>query len=327
MQYKVSVIVPVYKAELYIEQCVNSILKQTLDSVEIILLDDGSPDSAGKICDKMAQQHKNIRVVHLENGGPSRARNIGIKFAKGEYIGFVDSDDYIESNMFEVLYNKAEVKKADIVMCSYYIDTEEEMKSLQMLYKEEYIGHEEIRDGLLALYSRRYHNGLYSVCNKLFKKQMIENREIVFNEKLIRAEDAWFVFDCLKIADSVCFINTPLYHYRQVLNSTMHTIQTDRYDKSKKFRLKVMEECEKLGITIQEDEVYYEFLYETFANCRIMMKKHNIKEIETILNDKFFVEACRYSEHLPKHLKLLCFLEKKDKKSILICLLKLWSFR
>ena len=105
MKYKVSVIVPVYKAELYIERCVSSILNQTLDSIEIILIDDGSPDNSGKICDKLAKQNNNIVVFHLENGGPSKARNIGIEFANGEYLGFVDSDDYLDNKALETVWN------------------------------------------------------------------------------------------------------------------------------------------------------------------------------------------------------------------------------
>ena len=324
MKYKVSVIVPVYKAELYIERCVSSILNQTLDSIEIILIDDGSPDNSGKICDKLAKQNNNIVVFHLENGGPSKARNIGIEFANGEYLGFVDSDDYVEPNMFEVLYNIAKCKQADVTMCSYFIDEDNEIRTVQMNYEEEYRGHDEIRDGLLALYAKRYHNGLYSVCNKLFKKQLVKSGKVFFNEQLIRAEDAWFVFEYLKIADKVCFVDVPLYHYRQVVNSTMHIMQNDRYDRSKIFRLKVIEESENLGIAIQENEVYYEFLYESLIYCRSMIKQHNINKVKEIINDKFFFEACKHSEYLPKHLRLLCFLEKK-RKVMFICLLKLWS--
>lgn len=324
MQYKVSVVVPVYNAELYIEKCVNSILNQTLDSIEIILLDDGSPDKSGEMCDKIAQQNDNVIVFHLENGGPSKARNIGMKYANGEYIGFADSDDYIEPDMLEVLYNTAKAKQADITMCSYFLDEDEKIRILQMSYKEEYSDYD-IRDGLLALYAKQYHNGLYSVWNKLFKKQMIQSNKITFNEELIRAEDAWFVFDCLKTVHKVCFVNKPLYHYRQVVNSTMHTVQNHRYDRSKNFRLKVIEECENLGISIKENELYYEFLYETFTNCRAMIKQHKISEVKRIINDEFFFDACKYGDLLPKHLKVLCFLERENKKHLLICLLKLWG--
>lgn len=115
----VSVIVPVYKVERYIYQCVNSILHQTYRNIEIILVDDGSPDDCGKICDIIGGTDKRIRVIHKENGGLSDARNAGIEVAHGEYITFVDSDDLIESQMIEKLLEVAEKYNADIAECKY----------------------------------------------------------------------------------------------------------------------------------------------------------------------------------------------------------------
>ena len=275
MNYKVSVIVPVYNTENYINICIQSLLDQTLDSLEIILLDDGSSDQSGLICDQYALKHKNICVYHLENGGPSRARNIGIKKANGKYIGFVDSDDYVEKNMFFLLYEEAERKKSDIVMCSYAIDNGKSVYEIKMDYKSEYNGHAEIVDGLCSAYSTRYHNGLYSVCNKLFNYNFLKENRICFNEELIRSEDAWFVFESLKVADKVGFLNKSLYKYRQVASSTMHTIQADRYERSKRFRQKLEQEDKKLGISIDYNEFYYEFLYEAFVYCRFMIMNNN----------------------------------------------------
>lgn len=325
MKYKVSVIVPVYKAELYIEKCVQSILDQTLDSIEIILLDDGSPDRSGDICDEIAQKHDNVVVFHLENGGPSRARNIGLANANGKYVGFVDSDDYIVPNMYEILYDLMEQEQADFSMCSYFIDDGNQIRTLNMNYKKEYNGNKEIRDELASLYSKRYHNGLYSVCNKLFNNNLLQTNNIFFDEDLIRAEDAWFVFECLKVANKICFTDEALYYYRQVSDSTMHTIQEDRYERSKNFRLKVIQECEQLNIEIEKEELYYEFLYETFTNCRSLIKQHDIVTVKKILSDYFFNEACDYGKYLPNHLKVLCLLERKNKKKTIIFLLKLWS--
>ena len=325
MEYKVSIIVPVYKAEKYLEKCVNSILKQTLDSIEIILLDDGSPDRCGEICDKFAEKYNNVVVFHLENGGPSKARNIGIKNAKGKYIGFVDSDDYIAPEMYKVLYDLAESNKPDIVMCSYFLDEESKISQIDMEYKSEYNGISEIKNGLLSLYSKRYHKGLYSVWNKLYNKSLLQTKNIYFNEELIRAEDAWFVFEALKVAKSVHFLNQAYYFYRQVPNSTMHTIQEDRYSRSKNFRLKVINECKDLNIIVDKNELYYEFIYETFTNCRSLIKQSESDKVKSILEDVFFRNACQYKEYLPFHLKILCFLEVNKRKRLLNLLLQLWS--
>ncbi|MBR4316077.1 MAG: glycosyltransferase, partial [Alphaproteobacteria bacterium] len=116
---KISIIVPVYNVQKYLDKCLKSIISQTLTDIEIILVDDGSTDSSGLICDKYAKKDKRIKVVHQKNARQGAARNAGIKLATGDYIGFVDSDDYITSDMFEKLYKKAYIYDADIVMCDY----------------------------------------------------------------------------------------------------------------------------------------------------------------------------------------------------------------
>ena len=105
--YKISVIVPVYKVESYLEQCISSIIKQTYKNLEIILVNDGSPDNCGKLCDIYAKKDSRIKVIHKKNGGLSDARNVALDIATGDYIGFVDSDDWININMYEVLINEA----------------------------------------------------------------------------------------------------------------------------------------------------------------------------------------------------------------------------
>ena len=114
MNPKISIIVPVYKVEKYIHKCIDSILAQTFTDFELILVDDGSPDNCGKICDEYAKEDSRIVVIHKDNGGVSDARNIGISRANGEYIGFVDSDDYIDKDMYKNLYESCLNNKADI---------------------------------------------------------------------------------------------------------------------------------------------------------------------------------------------------------------------
>lgn len=328
MEYKVSIIIPVYNAEKYIENCINSIKAQTLDALEIILLDDGSSDNSGKICDALARGSDNISVYHLKNGGPSKARNIGLKVAKGKYIGFVDADDYIAPQMYEILYNLTEMNKADLAFCSYKIERENaDTVSVNMNYESIYRTREEITDQLLSRYAKNNHTGLFSVCNKLFKRQLITNNRIKFDENLIRAEDAWFVFDYLKIANRVSFINSGLYYYRQVSTSTMHTFREDQYEKSKDFREKVLNECLKLKISIDYNELYEEFLYEAFVYCRGMIKQGNGKTVNSILSDSFLINACRYRKKLPIHLKILAIMGKNRLKKITFILIWFWSLR
>lgn len=122
MCFLISVIVPVYMVEAYLRECVDSILNQTYRNLEVILVDDGSLDKCGYICDEYANHDKRVRVIHTQNEGLSSARNTGIKAAKGEYIGFVDSDDWIDSRMFEILLNKMEDSGADIVVGQYWYE-------------------------------------------------------------------------------------------------------------------------------------------------------------------------------------------------------------
>lgn len=117
---KISIIVPVYNVEKYLEKCVRSILAQTFTDFELILVDDGSPDSSGAMCDQFAKQDERVKVIHKENGGLSDARNAGIEIATGEYLGFIDSDDYIADDMYELLYTNIVKEDADLSICGIY---------------------------------------------------------------------------------------------------------------------------------------------------------------------------------------------------------------
>ena len=124
----ISIIVPVYNVEKYLEKCVNSIVNQTYKNLEIILVDDGATDSSGKLCDKLAKIDNRIKVYHKENGGLSDARNYGVERATGDYIGFVDSDDYIDSEMYGKLYEAIKKENVDVAECNLkiiYPDREE----------------------------------------------------------------------------------------------------------------------------------------------------------------------------------------------------------
>ena len=141
----VSIIVPVYNVEQYLEKCVNSIINQSYKNLEIILVDDGATDNSGKICDELAKLDNRIKVYHKENGGLSDARNYGVERATGEYIGFVDSDDYIDPKMYEKLYEAIKKENVDVVECSFKIiypgrvDFFSTEKYYEILGKQEYL--------------------------------------------------------------------------------------------------------------------------------------------------------------------------------------------
>lgn len=168
----ISVIVPIYNIEKYLERCVNSIREQTYTNLEILLVDDGSTDSSGTICDKFAETDARIRVFHKENGGSSSARNLGIAQAKGEYLGFVDSDDYISANMYELLVGAINEFRAEVAQVGRDEIDENDKRMPDVCIpptQKVFIESEDFLRELLM------HRGDCSFCTKLVKKSLFEN--------------------------------------------------------------------------------------------------------------------------------------------------------
>lgn len=216
----ISIIVPVYNVEEYIDKCINSILNQTFSDFELILVNDGSKDNCGDICDEFSKKDNRIKVIHKKNGGLSDARNAGIDLAKGDYIGFVDSDDYIENDMYEVLYNNILNYDADISICEDYICFQKyeikksEREELYVLNTEEAIG--------------MAHKISPGVCNKLFKREIFEG--IKFPKGRLN-EDVFIFMDILSKAKNIIFTTIPKYYYMQRQSSiTKATFDKRKWD-------------------------------------------------------------------------------------------------
>ncbi len=204
---KVSIIVPVYNVEPYLEFCVDSLIKQTLEDIEIILVDDGSPDNSGAICDRLAKKDNRIVVIHKENGGLSSARNAGIAIAKGEYIGFVDSDDWVESDMFACLLELAEKYDADIADCDMIEISDRSFVELEKNDKVELLD----RNGALDIFFRITKPNInYCVCDKLFKRDLFE--KVLFTEGII-FEDIDFNYRVLLHTNRVVETEAVKYYY------------------------------------------------------------------------------------------------------------------
>ncbi len=204
---KVSVIVPVYNVEVYLEQCLESLINQTLDEIEIICVNDGSTDRSGAILEGYKKEYKNIKIINKKNGGLSDARNYGLKHANGEYIGFIDSDDWAELDMFEKLYNQAEKYNADICISNYNEVYEDSIKKVDDIEVEYPILHES------------------SVCNKLFKREFIEKNNVLFPVG-VWYEDNAFTYILLLSNPIVTNISDYLYNYRQVREGSIMNSQT-----------------------------------------------------------------------------------------------------
>jgi len=223
----VSVIVPIYKAEVYLKQCVDSILNQTLENIEIILVDDGSPDNCPVICDDYAKQDTRVKVIHQQNGGYGKACNSGIASAIGEYIGIVESDDYIEFDMFETLYSAVGYAHSPIIKASFiheYSDGRNDVCSLGHITKNQKMCKLQAKDSLhLMLYESSIWSAIYMrdfiTSNKI---QMLETRGASY-------QDVVWKFAAYTAAESITLIDKPVYHYR-VLTQYSSSKSKKNYD-------------------------------------------------------------------------------------------------
>ena len=209
MKAKVSIIVPVYKTEEYLEKCLDSLIGQTLKDIEIVVVNDGSPDGSQQIIDAYANKYPQIISVQKENGGLSDARNKGIECASGEFIAFVDSDDYVEANMYELMYNKAMSESLDIVVCDTYMDYSTHSYVLK--------GNVGYTENLRKAYIITYPNAPARLIRASVMKEHSFRKDIWY-------EDLDLMPTLAVYTDKIGFINEPLYHYLQrdasIMNQT-----------------------------------------------------------------------------------------------------------
>lgn len=214
MNNKISVIVPIYKVEKYLPKCVDSLINQTYKDLQIILVDDGSPDNCPKICDEYAKKDARITVIHKANGGLSDARNAGLPCATGEYISFIDSDDYVTPNFFEILFNTMQKEKSDICECL-----------VQKVYEDTTLS-QNAETGNISTYNSTKALSLLiedkvfhqHVWNKLYKTAVIKN--ILF-EKGKTNEDEFWTYQVFGKAKKISLIEKPMYCYLQRSGSIM----------------------------------------------------------------------------------------------------------
>lgn len=204
---KISVIVPVYNVEKYIKKCLDSLVNQTLNGVEIIVVNDGSPDNSQKIIDEYVKKYKNVKSYIKENGGLSDARNYGIKKATGEYISFVDSDDYIRNDMLEIMYNYAIKEDLDVVVCD-SINVYDNGSEILIKSNNNYSDND----------VRNYIISPPMACTRLFKKTIFDKIQF---KKNIYYEDLEMTPKVVNITDKIGFVSEGLYYYVQRDGSIM----------------------------------------------------------------------------------------------------------
>jgi glycosyltransferase involved in cell wall biosynthesis len=250
MNAKISIIVPIYKVEPYVRNCVESILSQSYTNIELILVDDGSPDKSGSICDEYAKKDNRIKVIHKENGGLSSARNAGLDVATGDLIGFVDGDDFIDKDMYETLYKFLIENNADVVECSFKIVKGSNSQTLETDKIND--GRIESGDNIFALKKLLEHPIRNVAWNKLYKKEIFD--DLRYPYKLY--EDGFLAYKIFYQLKKYVYVALDKYNYVQREDSIM--------GKQKIYTLRNLD-----GLEVQEER--YRFL------------KSNIKD-QTILS-------------------------------------------
>lgn len=229
----ISVIIPVYNAENYLKDIIQDIKKQTITNYEIILVNDGSIDHSKEICNELVENEKNIRVIHQENQGPSVARNNGIKVSQGRYIIFLDADDNIPKNMFQLLYDSINTKNTDLAIGEYNVCTlyDEKIKNniTTKTPLNDMNGKEAIISGILSQNTTPIFNYLW---NKIYVRDIIIKNDIKFEKSLRYAEDLLFNLTYLSHIDRISIVHESVYQYnkRNMINSLSNKLQNNIYE-------------------------------------------------------------------------------------------------
>lgn len=305
MQPKVSIIVPVYNVEQYLERCIASLRAQTLQELEIILVDDSSTDGSLALCQKAAEEDPRIKVLHKENEGAGMARNAALKVAAGEYIGFVDSDDYVDRKMFQTLYERAETYGSDLVLSGVVFvggnvfarDGDREEKR----YFEEdthFTGEAlaELRMGIIGAMPGDPDDSKYgmSVWKNLFRHQIIKENDLIFqSEREMLSEDALFMVDYIAAIGKATGIPEAFYHYCRNGDSISKSYKKDRFEKSLVFMGEVEKRFEK-DLEPRQYHVYQDRFWQ--AMCRVLCSQELLHAKEC---------GIRFSE-VRERLKAIC---------------------
>lgn len=235
MEPKVSVIVPVYNVEQYLDRCVDSLLRQSLDDMEIILVDDGSPDGCPRMCDALAGKYPQIKVIHQENQGLGPARNSGLEIAGGEYVAFVDSDDFVEPNMYERLYDLARENDADFVGCDYAYYIDGKATPVHAYDRPLNLKGGDAQKILLDMLGAppEYHDDVVygmSVWKAIYRRSVIEQYGVRFPSREMISEDIIFNTEYLKHAESASYTPEVFYYYvRENTGSLTKNYKLDHY--------------------------------------------------------------------------------------------------
>ena len=306
--FDVSVIVPVYKVEAYLTRCIESILAQTNKNIQIILVDDGSPDQSSELCDCFAEQHNNIEVIHKMNGGLASARNAGMKIASGRYIYFVDSDDWIDENAVSELMSLGDLYDVDFVryramyanwpnhkdgeVCEFGIESNME----EGLYNRRRI-EKEIVPNMFATQELKF-GPILSAWASLFKRSFLIDNDLCFYEDVKYSEDANFSANVIWKANSFYYLNGPrYYHYFFNPKSISKAYQNDLWDNNKRIIAHFKKDYAAVEVYDFSQQIYRKEMFCVLDALSNLKKANSYRErtkgIKEICEDPITREACR----------------------------------
>ena len=322
MNPKISIIVPCYNVEQYLDRCMETLVGQTLQDIEIILVDDKSPDNVPMMCDEWARKDERIKVIHKTvNEGLGYARNTGLEIAKGEYIAFFDSDDWVEQDMFERLYEECVSKKLDVIYSEFNVD---EYPGYRIVLRDKclYCGEEEIEKLRLDIVGAEP-NFISSVkfqcsaCKGLYSIDLIRKHNISFHsERTYISEDMLFNLDVLKYAQRVESTPWQFYHYCLNGASLSHSYRADRWQRLLQMTAKLMEYedsfKDKKEFILRLKRTGIAYTRSGIAQQMSLPKGERSNGIRKVVNDpkvKSFVDGYPISQ-LPRNWKIFAFLIK-----------------
>lgn len=329
---KVSIVVPIYNVEKYVDRCIESIINQTYSNLEIILVDDGSPDSCPQKCESWAKKDTRIKVIHKKNEGLGMARNTGIDNATGEYIYFVDSDDYIALNTIEKCYTFSKEKNTDVVTFGYskvWKNGKIGKPNIPSMSKQIFEGTDVQNEFLPNLIAPDVQNGIYSnlwmsACALFCKLKVIQDAKWKFaSEREVISEDIYSIMELYYYIKKVGVIEESFYYYCENEVSLTHTYREDRYFKIKEFYDKSVMLCNSLEYpTIVEQRLSYQYLSNTIAAFKMVVKSENNGNSQK----KRIIKAIVTDPHLQR----ICYninnnREKSQRKFLIFCIRKKWA--
>ncbi|WP_270712374.1 glycosyltransferase family 2 protein [Phocaeicola coprophilus] len=336
---KISIIVPIYKVEAYLDLCLQSILNQTLKDIEVILVDDESPDNCPRICDEYAKKDSRIKVIHKKNEGLGLARNSGIKEAHGKYISFIDSDDYIDECTYSELLEEADSKQLDAIYFAYerFFPNGNTSGHCNINNFEYFTDSLEIRRFLLDMIGtspneKKDRKIQVSSCCALYKKEIIDNYKILFHsERELISEDLIFNIDFLYHAKHIAITPKTFYHYRINQQSLTRIVRFDRIEKNKILYLYLKNKLKEINLGEEANlrNIRLFIGYSRFAirqvcksNISLIQKKRWLSKICQDYIWKEIAQQYPYKK-LPLKYKLFFYLTFKQHINLLFLLARL----